>query len=258
MKIGIIGLGFVGKAHYDFFKSKNIEVYGYDIDTEKNIDSKEQVLDCDYIYVCLPTPMGEDGKCNLNYIYNFFNGIISDKIFILKSTVTPGTTQDIANKYNVKICHNPEFLRADYALQDIKNEKRLVFGLTSTVTRQDFNFLRQNCFNKHLVSFCLSGESELFKYFANVFLACKVLLMNSFFFTANKYSIDYNQVKNLMKSDPRLGCSHFDVPGSNGEFGFGGYCFPKDTNSFKNIVDQDFVELYSVILKTNQLLRERK
>ena len=134
-KIGIIGNGFVGSAIAAGF-GLHSKIKVYDKQSNKSIDTFQEVLNCDFVFVCLPSPMdsNNDGKLDLSIIDSVFKQISnqnrrSDNIFIIKSTVTPGTTDKYIQQYpNLNIIFNPEFLTERAARLDFINSSRIVLG----------------------------------------------------------------------------------------------------------------------------------
>ena len=180
-RIGIIGNGFVGNAVANGFRNTKLEVLVYDIDESISTHSYEDVLSCDYVFVCLPTPMThiEGGVCNLSLIEKFFEDIKeSNSIFIIKSTVPIGTTRRLQEKYpQLKIVHNPEFLTAANAEYDFLNSDRHVIGGQGK-SLEIVEKLYKDCF-PNIPVFCMNtDESESVKYFSNCFLAAKVMVFN--------------------------------------------------------------------------------
>ena len=109
LKVGVIGNGFVGEAISFAFSSVS-NVFIYDIDPLRSINDLKSIHNCDFIFVCVPTPMFEDGSQDLSYVENAFTNANNNPIYILKSTVLPGTTNNLLNKYpNLKIIFSPEF-----------------------------------------------------------------------------------------------------------------------------------------------------
>ena len=109
--IGIIGNGFVGNAVYQNFRDKT-PCKVYDTDKNRSLNTLSEVIEQDFIFVCLPTPMRYGGECDLSILDNFFEGL-PDNItgtFVIKSTVPIGTTKKYYERHNV--IHNPEFLTA--------------------------------------------------------------------------------------------------------------------------------------------------
>ena len=254
--VGIVGKGFVGNAIYENLKSKNL-VKIFDIDPVKSLDSLESVLDSDLIFVCLPTPMYEDGTCNTEYIYNFFNQIQTSGILILKSTVPIGTTEKLCIlRPDLKIIHNPEFLTAVNATNDFLNADRTVLGGFYDWCEIVKIFL-QTQFPNIPIQITTSNESETIKYFSNCFLASKIAFFNNLYETCSKFKLNYETVSTGVCSDKRIGFSHSTVPGSDGKLGFGGYCFPKDINAFINTQKDNDIDssLLEAVLCYNNKIR---
>lgn len=233
-KIGIVGNGFVGNALYQVFSSK-CQTKIYDVVKEKSLNTLEEVLKTDMVFVCLPTPMkyAEGSECNLNIINNFFDTLdpSNTNLFIIKSTVPVGTVKKIKQKHpNLKIIHNPEFLTAVNAAEDFKNSDRNILGGTyedCLIAKEMYDKMFPNAMNIIVDS----DESEMIKYFANAFLATKVAFFNIMYDMCEKVNANYSNVVLGVASDKRIGHSHTKVPGPDLDRGFGGTCFPKDINS---------------------------
>ena len=98
-KVGVIGNGFVGEA-ISFAFSLNADVYIYDIDKSKTINSLDSVHNCDFVFICVPTPMFEDGSQDLSYVFSVFEKANTKPIYIIKSTVLPGTTNHLCKMHS--------------------------------------------------------------------------------------------------------------------------------------------------------------
>ena len=139
--IGIVGNGFVGNAVYQNVRDK-APTKVYDVDKNRSFNTLEEVLDQQYIFICLPTPMKMDGSCDLSILDKFFEDvdamnldILKEQTFIIKSTVPIGTTRKYAEKYELlSIAHNPEFLTARNAVNDFANAERTIIGGDSLLT----------------------------------------------------------------------------------------------------------------------------
>ena len=145
--VGIIGQGFVGTAVMTEL-SKTFSVFAYDKDSsksiitngfvdKKNIDIKMLVENCEVIFVCVPTPMFEDGECDLRIVESVIEDIAKEAEFqnrkvitIIKSTVPPGTTERLNGlSHNVGVTFSPEFLTEANAIKDFENQTRVVLGI---------------------------------------------------------------------------------------------------------------------------------
>jgi len=128
IKIGIVGLGYVGKAIQEFFKNK-FEIYSYDIKEDSSCDSLDKVVEnSNIIFLCLPTPMNLDGSAStiiLEDVISEINTLCSNKelkTIVIKSTVPVGTTENLSLKYNnISLVFNPEFLTEANSIEDFKN-----------------------------------------------------------------------------------------------------------------------------------------
>ena len=258
-KLGIIGHGYVGESQ-SFAFSPSFDVRVYDKDSLKSTHSLHEVLDSDFIFVCVPTPMKKDGSQDLSFVENFFKTTKEGPIYIIKSTVIPGTTNLLNEKFkNLKIIFSPEFLTERTAKLDILTQTRIILGgdknLTSKVRKiYDIRFK-----NKTIIE-TDSLTAEYIKYMNNTFFASKVSIMNEFYRLATHLGVDWETALYGFVSDQRIGDSHLHVPGPDGKLGFGGTCFPKDINAFisfakKNNINMNVLE---AAWKTNLEVRPER
>jgi len=103
-----------------------------------------------------------------------------------------------------------------------------------------------------------SDESELVKYTANCFLATKVMFFNGIRMLAENLGIDYDEIMRGVHSDPRIGKTHTQVPGPDGNYGFGGTCFPKDINALIRTMKDYMVDpkILEAVWENNLSVRE--
>jgi len=260
--VGVIGNGFVGNAIYENFKERDAAVKVFDVLPEKTVDSYDDVISSDFIFVCLPTPMMKDGKCDISYVTTFFEGVPKNQkgLFVLKSTVPIGTTKNISkSRPDLRIVHNPEFLTAVNAKSDFLNCDRNVFGGQQDDCKELIDFLFE-VFPEWITSsyyVVSSDESETIKYFSNCYLSVKISYFNNVFETCEKLGMDYDTVRNAITDDVRIGKYHTNVPGPDGKLGYGGYCFPKDINALIHTLNEMGVnsELLSSSWSYNQKIR---
>ena len=243
IKVSIIGIGFVGSAIKKSFEEKNINVIAYD--KYKNYNTFNECLKSDLMFLCLPTPYNElDKQYDKNSIDELclllsekqYNGLI-----IIKSTIEPETTDILQNKYkNLKLVHNPEFLSAKTAYEDFHNQKHIVIGKSNLINDSDIKLLinlYKNNYNAE-ISLCNSIESESMKLYANSFYAVKIQFFNELYLMCQKNKSDYNTIKNLMLKNGWINPMHTNVPGSDGQLSYGGYCFPKDTMALSSYMEK--------------------
>jgi nucleotide sugar dehydrogenase len=234
--IGIIGLGFVGSACYSAFSKKYL-INTYDIKVKTNCSSIDELVSkSNIVFVCVPTPMDKDGSTDLSIIYDVFSTIsacenLKNKYFCIKSTIPIGTCDKLSEKFsNSNIIFNPEFLTERNAIADFKNQNRIILSGSQKSVEIIAKFYKTIFSNIPIIKTDYK-TAELVKYFTNSFLATKVSFANEIYDLCNTLNIDYSNLKNIALHDQRLGHSHFDVPGHDGERGFSGSCFPKDLNS---------------------------
>jgi nucleotide sugar dehydrogenase len=240
MNLGIIGQGFVGNAVYQKFKSF-YKIYTYDIkDKLCNSSFDELLKNCRIIFVCVPTPMNNDGSCNSDIVRKILLKINKNgkKIVVNKSTVTPNTTERFNNEFkNLQIIFNPEFLTERNAVEDFNNQNRIILGgprSATTLLKQVYSKVFPNAY----IIKTGSTHAEMIKYFTNSFLATKVSFANEMHELCETLDLDYDKVVEYAILDDRLGNSHWAVPGPDGDFGFGGHCLPKDLSAIINISEK--------------------
>jgi len=233
MNIGIIGQGFVGNAVYQKFK-KYYEIRTFDLDSTKSNSTKEEVMNQDVVFVCLPTPMSKNGSCYLGIVENVLkeiNDSQTNKTVVVKSTIPPGSTAKWNKKFtNLNVAFNPEFLTERNAVKDYENQNRIILGgprSATTLLKQVFS----KVFPKAHIIKTDSTHAEMVKYLTNTFLSVKVSFANEIHQLCEGLGIDYDKVVEYATYDNRLGDSHWSVPGHDGDFGFGGHCFPKDLSA---------------------------
>jgi len=259
-KVGIIGNGFVGESQAFAF-SPTAEVRIYDIDPLRTTHTKNEIDQCDFIFVCVPTPMKKDGSQDSTFIERVFDNAVEGPIYVIKSTILPGTTRELQHKYpKLKIVFSPEFLTERTAKLDMLTQSRIVLGgdkegLTSKVR----DLFEQRFKNKHIIE-TNSVTAELVKYMNNTFFATKVSILNEFKLLAEKVGADWDKALYGFSSDGRIGDSHLHVPGPDGKLGYGGTCFPKDVNALISLAKKLDTPLYSIEggWKTNLIVRPER
>src|SRR3989344_3010306 len=231
--IGVVGYGYVGKAVEYGFKPKN-QVLIHDkflpSQTLSQVVNKSQI-----IFVAVPTPMDANyQKIDLSIVEQVVGDIIKlarkfkkAPIIVIKSTIIPGTTRRLGEKYKYKeIAFNPEFLTEANYLDDFVNSDRIIIGGDVDWVRQRVVDLYRESFPKTKIFQTDPVTAEKVKYMANTYLATKVIFANEMFDLCEKLGIKYEEVKKMVVADKRIYDSHFDITTDRG---FGGKCFPKDT-----------------------------
>ena len=274
--IAIIGQGFVGGSLTTVFSERGFDVYAYD----KAGKYAKGALPCrgdhaagypgsiaeligdhenggtpgfsNVYFVCLPTPMNEDGSADLSIVEGALKELAAvpgERIAVVKSTIPPGSTDRWNKEFSesgLHIIFNPEFLTEANALDDMRNQSRIVLGgprpWINTV-KQIF----QTAFPKVALIKTSSTTAEMVKYMTNNFLTVKVAFANEMSqvceaLDKSGLNVDYDKVVEYSKYDLRLGESHWNVPGPDGRRGYGGSCFVKDINAMIKIADDLLVD----------------
>ncbi len=273
MNVAVVGTGYVGLVSGTCFaemgiqvtcvdnhpeklaKLKNAEVPIYEPGLEiifyRNIakkrllftdDLKAAVLDSEVIFLCLPTPMGEDGSADLKYVLGVAddigkilkeNNVKEYKVIVNKSTVPVGTAQRVKDaiskhgKFDFDIVSNPEFLREGFAVEDFMKPDRIVIGAEDQKALDIMKalyepFVRQG----NPIIEMDTASAEVTKYAGNSYLAMRITYMNQLANFCESVGANIDLVRKGIGSDNRIG-KRFLFAG----IGYGGSCFPKDVNA---------------------------
>ena len=214
-------------------------------DKYRDTESLNSVVNnSDILFLALPTPMAEDGSCDISIVEEVSAKI--DKVakkrktIVIKSTVPPGTTKMLSEKYKKHAwAFNPEFLTQANFINDFLEQDRIILGTTELCDMEDvikvIN-LYKDFITKQKVPASLyevkSEVAEMLKYATNSFLATKVIFFNEIYEICKASNIDFNEVTGMMMIDKRIGKTHLAVPGHDGQLGFGGKCFPVNISVF--------------------------
>ncbi len=246
LKIGIVGGGVVGRATARSFM-EHAEVRVYDTVPERKTHGLVDTLECDIVFVCLPTPQKAGPRelaCDTSIIEKFFTQTDSPARrqvnYVIRSTVPPGFTLQLKETYRLSnVVHSPEFLTARCAITDAQLPARNIIGAPTTNKNMIYSppaIALANLYSKRFpgvfTHFMTSTESELVKLGQNAFFAVKVAYFNELNRLCEHAGADFEQVRKGILSDGRIAHSHTTVPGPDGQYGFGGMCLPKDLASF--------------------------
>tara|TARA_A100001201_G_scaffold111460_1_gene95453 strand:- start:979 stop:1872 length:894 start_codon:yes stop_codon:yes gene_type:complete len=262
-KIGIIGNGFVGNS-IAFGFSPTHEIRIHDKDKKRDMNTIEEVLECDFIFVAVPTPMNPDGSISLDMVEKALDEINKknkkDNIIILKSTMVPGTSALLQEKYKkLNIVFNPEFLTERTAKLDFLTQARIILGGNPRFTERVKQLFEERFMHCYVIETNFT-TAEMIKYMNNIFFASKVSIMNEFKQVCEEVGANWDVAVKGFAADQRIGDSHLNVPGPDGKLGFGGSCFPKDINAFMSFADDLKVDIPTIkgAWETNLNVRPEK
>ena len=256
-KIGVVGNGFVGGAVKFGFSPTvgcDAEVRVYDKNPNKSTHTLEETVnESDFIFLSVPTPANKDGSINTDILAGAINDIndisTRDNYIIIRSTVVPGTTRELQKEYpKLNLLFNPEFLTERSANFDFINQSRFIIGsgdsMSSASGAESFEELLKARFGECIAFMhCTYETAEMIKYMSNGFFATKVSFMNEMYQISEKSNVNWQQAIDGLVADGRIGHSHFNVPGHDGKFGFGGSCFPKDIQALINFGETNGVDM---------------
>lgn len=280
--INIIGYGYVGSAcghlceknkvkfnvcdsqqkngNFDYFTS-NIETL---------IKYSESENEINYYFIAVPTPSNLEGECDISIIHNVLtklNNCITQKTrVIIKSTMVPGSCNELHNTYkNIDIILCPEFLREATYKDDIYNASFVLLGLPPnfdmTKYSQLLHLFRKLYAHNYNIDFLMKSyeECELFKYTLNVHLAVKVWYFNEIHELSEKLGVEYDTLKTMFSLDSRIGDYGTKVPGSDGKFGYGLSCLPKETRGMMKLQEKLGIDnqVLKEIIKRNNYFRTK-
>ena len=260
LKLGIVGHGFVGKAT-DWGFNKRISKFIVDPLLGTSVSNLKD-FEPEIVFICVPTPMGDDGSQDSSIIEEVIKELIMhcpNAIKVVKSTVLPSLL-DKLHKLDSKLIYNPEFLREKHANMDFMNSDMIIFGGDRNISSQVSNaYLKHSrCKTKEHIFTDLKTAS-LIKYSINTFLASKVIFFNELHSIYEKLDVkdSWESIVNIISRDSRIGDSHMNVPGHDGKKGFGGACFPKDSTALVKYGNQLGVDLRSLrsVIKINNEIR---
>ena len=253
MKIGIIGLGVVGSAIQHGFAKLGHDIRGHDI---KHNTSIETVKDTDITFICVPTPSAEDGRADVSVVDSTVKELVENLayqgIIAVKSTVEPGTTESLIEKYpNNKICFVPEFLRERCAIADfVENHDLCVIGTYS----DEIYEIVQTAHGDYPRAFAKLSptEAEIAKYYSNTYNAMLITFANAYYEICKKMGADYHKVKEAAAHRDAINNHYLDC--NENLRGFGGVCLPKDTRAIVALIKKlglD-VDILPAILSDNE------
>ena len=244
-KLTLVGYGFVGKAmHHVLHKWHEIKI----VDPQYTIQEIED--DSDGYIICVPTPSSHDGSCDFSIVEDVVRRCPKGKPILIKSTISLEGWRNL-HQYEKSLNFSPEFLTAANSILDAESKEHMLLGGPDT----DF---WSGVFLMYKKILAPIEELILTKYIINCFLASKVSFFNDIYKLCKATNVDYDKVCDLVQTDDRIGSSHMQVPGPDGQMGFGGMCFPKDTKALihTGIHFRSPMTLLNEIVALNDLVRD--
>ena len=249
MKVGIIGVGVLGKAHRDWLlQETSHEVLAYDHHPENSNCTLEDIYnDADIVVLCVPTNGNDEGKLDTanieEFLYDADQAGAGGLSIVIRSTVPVGFTRKMAGLYpRFKFYFVPEFLTEKTADEDFRYPLGLVIG------SKDERKTIVGIFPRARIYFDANWEeAELVKLATNSFYAMKVIFANEIHDYCKEARVDYQRVKRIIAANPRIGSIMADNQGidvhlriaQDGKAGYGGKCLPKDTRQLVELMKEN-------------------
>lgn len=242
--IGFIGQGWIGKNYADDFEARGHSVVRFGLEPEYAAN-RNRIADCDIVFIAVPTPTTSEGF-DASIVRSVLPLVGKGKIAVLKSTLLPGTTEQMQAAFpEICVLNSPEFLRESNAAHDAAHPERNLIGIPEDTERYQeaaqavLAVLPQAPYTRVMSA----QAAELTKYAGNVFLALKVVFANMLYDLAGALEVPYEEARDALAADPRIGASHLspvlasghtDIPGR----GAGGHCFIKDLEAFRLLYEE--------------------
>ena len=269
LKLGVIGAGFVGGSVINGFDTATVEQYVVDpkIYEKNSIDELVSKFNPPICFICVPTPQGELGDVDVSIARQVLSDLYDSNykgIVVIKSTITPQHLIRMKKDFGLKLVYNPEFLTEANAHQDFLNPNMQVLGGKWRDCDKVEKAYARHSSVKVVPTYKVDLiTASLIKYTINSWLATKVVFFNELYelHKASGSNSSWEQFTEMLGTDPRIGESHMRVPGPDGDFGFGGHCFPKDTKAFQSYANSLNVQLDVLNTATNineKRLRKKK
>jgi UDPglucose 6-dehydrogenase len=264
----LIGYGWVGQFVHKYFTEAdycfindngNLQVNFSDGSPMPNLATVQRKWEIGFVGV--PTPMNPDGSCDTSYVEKSVESW-HDKVhlFIIRSTVTPGTIDKLASKYpENEFVMQPEYVgeTLGHPLTEVNRQTFIILGGEKSATTKAAEAWARVLHPASKIRQTTALTAEFCKYMENCFLATKVLFVNDWARLARKMGVDFMDLREAWLDDPRIGRSHTFAYEENP--GFSGKCLPKDLNSIahyaRNTANQP-LELIESVLEINAKMRK--
>jgi UDPglucose 6-dehydrogenase len=263
--IGFIGQGWIGKNYADDFEARGFNVVRYGLESEY-AGNKEAIRGCTIVFIAVPTPTTPEGF-DSSALRSSLPLLGKGSIAVLKSTMLPGTTEELQELFpDILVLNSPEFLREANAACDAAHPGRNIIGIPrkeeqyKAAAEKVLSVLPQAPYSKIMSA----RAAELTKYAGNVFLAMKVVYANILYDFADTLDVEYEDVRDALGADPRIGYSHLQPIDASGHSdksgrGAGGHCFIKDLEAFRRLhdsvrSDSEGSEVLNALIKKNNRL----
>lgn len=270
----LLGYGWVGQHVHKYFTEAEYytpnlglrDKQGRQLNLPWNSPHTEQILKdkkviWDVAFISTPSPMNPDGSCDTSFVENAvetWHKYVG--LFICRSTVTPGTCEALAKKYNTMVVMQPEYIGETLGHPMLEPDRHnpvvILGGSTKLATNLAAKYWALVLHADAVIHKVDALTAEFCKYMENCYLATKVMFVNDWARLCEAAGVDYMDLREVWLADPRIGRSHTLVYENNP--GFSGKCLPKDLNSIAHYARNlgQPLELVEFLLQMNAKMRE--
>ena len=246
-KIGVIGLGNIGKPLFGALKYYHKNVVGYD--KFKKSDDWNDILKTDVVFICVPTNTSKNGRLDMSIVKEVLDRLNNDNykgVVTIKSTLGLGFIDEFLKNTKLKIVVFPEWLREVSAFPDTLCPELTVLGGPNDL----IDIVLEACCwtKKKEVNIVKPGDAIMIKLAANALASTKISFANQIMLISQSYNLDYITIMNVLMKDPRTSPRYL-FPGSE----YGGHCLPKD---IKELSHQDMDILFKAVEKVNETIKK--
>lgn len=235
MKIGFIGVGWIGKNYADNLERRGYSVIRYDR-SEKYKENKEKLKKCRIVFVAVPTPSTPEGFDD-SVLIDALKSTHKGQTVVIKSTLRIGTTNKMQRLFRDRyIIHSPEFLTEATAKFDVDYPERNILGYTKK-SKNKCNAVMKLLPKAPYNAIVPCKEAEFVKYMGNCYFYAKVLMTNVFYDVAKANHLDTEKLKEMVSADSMVGKQHLNAVHKGGR-GAGNHCLLKDLAAFREMYQQ--------------------
>ena len=234
--IGFIGQGWIGKAYADNFEHRGYEVVRYALE-KPYVANKDRIKECDIVFIAVWTPTTPKGF-DSSVIRSVLPLVGKGKTAVIKSTVLPGTTNELQAKFpGIVVLNNPEFLSITTSVHDAAHPFANLVGMPVhdakhyLAAEQVMKIIPKAKYS----SICMSADAEIFKYTHNASGYTQVILFNLMYDLAQRFGANWDVINKAIQSDPLIP-NRYSNPIHKSGRGAGGGCFIKDIAALRSHV----------------------
>jgi UDPglucose 6-dehydrogenase len=236
--IGFIGQGWIGKNYATDFEARGYTTVRYALEPEY-VGNKDKIKECDVVFIAVPTPT-TPGGFDASIVESALGLVGEGKIAVLKSTILPGTTAQLQEKFPaIILLYSPEFLSEATAAHDAANPFSNIIGLSkeSEAHNKAAEAVLAVLAPAPFVQVCTSTEAELIKYSHNLNGYFQIMLANVLYDAAATLGADWEKVRGALDHDPFV-ANRYGKPVHKSGRGAGGGCFIKDFAAFRTLYER--------------------